>query len=102
MFGGNPNKEQELYQLGEQRIDQAAKDSGLTQRAEDNTKAMLIQLLRSLGYTTITVNVADTPAWRWLCVEESTTFCDWAERSRSSTLGGVPMAGGVAVNVVEC
>jgi hypothetical protein len=55
LFGGNPNKEQELYQLGEQRINDAAKSSGLIQRAEDNTKQMLIQMLRSLGYSTITV-----------------------------------------------
>jgi Protein of unknown function (DUF4230) len=58
VFSNNPNKQQELYQLGEQRINQAAKDSGLMQRAEDNTKAMLVQLLRSLGYTTITVTFA--------------------------------------------
>jgi hypothetical protein len=55
LFGGNPNKEQELYQLGAQRINDAAKSSGLIQRAEDNTKQMLMQMLRSLGYSTITV-----------------------------------------------
>jgi hypothetical protein len=55
LFGGNPNKEQELYQLGAQRINDAAKSSGLVQRAEDNTKQMLMQMLRSLGYSTITV-----------------------------------------------
>jgi hypothetical protein len=60
IFSNNPNKQQELYQLGEQRINQAAKDSGLVQRAEDNTKAMLIQLLRSLGYTDITVTFASS------------------------------------------
>ena len=54
-FSGDPNKQQELYKLGEQRIAQAARDSGLLQRAEDNTKQMLVQLLRSLGYTAITV-----------------------------------------------
>jgi len=48
-FGGDVNKEQELYKLGEQRIGQAAKDSGLLQRA---------QLLKSLGYTSITVTFA--------------------------------------------
>jgi hypothetical protein len=58
VFSNNPNKQQELYQLGEQRITQAAKDSGLGQRAEDNTRQMLIQLLRSLGYTQITVSFA--------------------------------------------
>jgi hypothetical protein len=55
-FSDDPNKQQELYKLGEQRIGQAARDSGLLQRAEDNTKQMLEQLLHSLGYTTITVS----------------------------------------------
>src|SRR5947207_13020624 len=58
LFGGNPNKQQELYVLGEQRIAQAARDSGLAQRAGDNTRQMLTQMLRSLGYTSITINVA--------------------------------------------
>jgi hypothetical protein len=59
-FGSDTNKEQELYQLGEQRIQQSAKDSGLIQRAEDNTKQMLEQLLKSLGYTSITVTFTAT------------------------------------------
>ncbi|OLB80040.1 MAG: hypothetical protein AUI14_08320 [Actinobacteria bacterium 13_2_20CM_2_71_6] len=57
LFGGNPNKAQELYQLGEQRIAAAARDSGLADRAATNTKQMLNQLLRSLGYTSITINI---------------------------------------------
>jgi hypothetical protein len=58
MFGNNPNKEQELYRLGEQRITQAARDSALADRAATNTRQMLTQLLQSLGYTTITVTFA--------------------------------------------
>ena len=58
IFSGNPNKENELYQLGEQRIAQAARDSGLGDRAANNTKQMLTQMLKSLGYTTITVKLA--------------------------------------------
>jgi Protein of unknown function (DUF4230) len=57
LFGGNPNKQQELYVLGEQRIAQAARDSGLADRAATNTRQMLTQMLRSLGYTSITINV---------------------------------------------
>ncbi|HEX6501540.1 MAG TPA: DUF4230 domain-containing protein [Micromonosporaceae bacterium] len=60
LFGGDPNKQQELYQLAEDRIAAAAKDSGLAQRAADNTRKMLEQMLRSLGYQTITVTV-DAP-----------------------------------------
>jgi len=55
MFGGDQNKEGELFALGQQKIGAAALDSGLLQRAEDNTKKMLESLLRSLGFTTITI-----------------------------------------------
>jgi hypothetical protein len=58
IFSSNPNKERELYLLGEQRIAQAARDSGLADRAATNTKQMLTQMLRSLGYTSITIKFA--------------------------------------------
>jgi hypothetical protein len=60
LFNDNPNKEQELYLLGEQRIGQAARDSGLGDRAAANTKQMLTQMLHSLGYTTITISFQGT------------------------------------------
>jgi hypothetical protein len=58
VFANDPNKLQELYKKGEERIGDAAKSGELTQRAEKNTRAMLEQLLRSLGYTSVTVNFA--------------------------------------------
>jgi hypothetical protein len=58
LFSNDPNKMQRFYQLGEDRIAQAAQDSDLRQRAADNTKKMLEQLLRSLGYTIINIFVA--------------------------------------------
>jgi len=58
LFGGDPNKLQELYQLAEQKIQAAATDSGLAQRAADNTKEMLTQLLKSLGYVNINIDFA--------------------------------------------
>lgn len=58
IFSNNPNKEREMYLLGEQRIGQAARDSGLADRAATNTKQMLTQMLRSLGYTSITIKFA--------------------------------------------
>ncbi len=60
LFGGDPNKLQELYQLAAQKISAAAADSGLQQRAADNTKEMLTQLLKSLGYTAIDIEFAST------------------------------------------
>jgi hypothetical protein len=60
-FGNNANDEQQLYQLAQQKIAAAALDSQLTQRAETNTKGMLTDLLKSLGFTTITVTFPANP-----------------------------------------
>ena len=56
VFSNHANDEQQLYVLGQQKIQAAAQDSQLLQRAQDNTKSMLNGLLRSLGYTTVVVN----------------------------------------------
>jgi hypothetical protein len=56
VFSSDPNKLQEVYKLSEQKIAAAAKESELRQRAEKNTRSMLESMLRSLGYTSITVN----------------------------------------------
>jgi hypothetical protein len=58
VFAGDPNKLQRLYQLGEQKIADAAKSSELQQRAEGNTRKMLEGMLRSLGYTSVTIKYA--------------------------------------------
>jgi hypothetical protein len=55
VFASDPNRITEVYALAEERIAEAAKSSGLDTRAEENTRKMLEGLLRSLGYTTITV-----------------------------------------------
>jgi hypothetical protein len=55
VFANDPNKLQQLYRLGEQKITEAAKGSELQQRAEDNTRRMLEGMLRSLGYTSVTI-----------------------------------------------
>jgi hypothetical protein len=58
LFGGDPNRQQQLYQLAEQKITDAAKETALTSRAEDNTHKMLDQMLHSLGYVNITITFA--------------------------------------------
>jgi hypothetical protein len=60
IFANNGNSEEQLYQLGQQKIAAAALDSQLPQRAETNTRSMLTGMLRSLGYTSITVNFASS------------------------------------------
>ncbi|WP_424210650.1 DUF4230 domain-containing protein [Streptomyces sp. BI20] len=55
LFSGNPGSEQAVQRLAVQRIGEAATKGGLTARAEKNTTAMLDGLLRSLGFTKVTV-----------------------------------------------
>jgi hypothetical protein len=51
----DPNQQQEIYQLAEDKIKAAAVDSGLQDRARTNTKTMLEGMLKSLGYETVTI-----------------------------------------------
>jgi hypothetical protein len=61
VFSDNPSSERELYQLSEQKLGEAARSSGLADRAEQNTRAMLSSMLRSLGFQNVTVSF-DRPA----------------------------------------
>jgi hypothetical protein len=54
-FKNDPNKQQKVYQLAQQRITDAAKSSGLDQRAEANTQRMLESLFTRLGFTSVSV-----------------------------------------------
>lgn len=55
MFSDNPTSEREVAALAEDKLDAAAAESDLRERAEQNTRAMLTSLARSLGYTTVEV-----------------------------------------------
>jgi Protein of unknown function (DUF4230) len=55
LFNGDPNKQQELYKLAQDKIAQAAEDSELRSRAEKNTRSMLESLLKQLGFEKITI-----------------------------------------------
>ena len=54
-----PNQQQRVYQEAQKRITEAARTSGLDQRARENTQKMLESLLARLGYTTVTVTYAN-------------------------------------------
>ena len=54
-FGGNPNREQQVYIAAQQKIQTAARHSALLAEAERNTRAMLDGMLGSLGFKQITV-----------------------------------------------
>jgi hypothetical protein len=55
LVGSDPNKQQQLYQLAEQKISEAANESELRARAKKNTTAMLESLLKGLGYERVTI-----------------------------------------------
>jgi hypothetical protein len=59
-FRSDPAKQQKVYQLAQQRITEAARASGLDERAKENTQRMLQSLFTRLGYTTVTVTF-DSP-----------------------------------------
>ncbi|MEV0454695.1 DUF4230 domain-containing protein [Catellatospora methionotrophica] len=54
-FDGDPNRQQETLLRAEQQLADAAKKSTLQQRAEENTRKTLESMMRSLGYTSVTV-----------------------------------------------
>jgi hypothetical protein len=55
-LSGNPNSQQALYELAQRNIQDAAGKSELAADAERNTKAMLVNLLQSLGFKKVTVS----------------------------------------------
>jgi len=54
-FRSDPGKQQKVYQSAQQRITEAARASGLDQRAKENTQRMLESLFTRLGYTSVSV-----------------------------------------------
>jgi hypothetical protein len=62
VLSDNPTSERELYQLAQAKMQAAAAQSDLRARAEQNTRAMLESMLRSLGYTDVTVTFRDPPS----------------------------------------
>jgi hypothetical protein len=57
-FSGNPNSEQQVYVLAQQKIETAAQQSPLLAEAQKNTEGMLDGMLTSLGFTHVTVTFA--------------------------------------------
>ncbi|HJT02236.1 MAG TPA: DUF4230 domain-containing protein [Pseudonocardiaceae bacterium] len=51
----NPVDEQELYQLAQAKLNEAAKTSDLARRGQENTRQMLTTLAGSLGFSDVTV-----------------------------------------------
>jgi Protein of unknown function (DUF4230) len=59
-FGDDAGGDAELYRLAEDKLSAAARDnSGLLARAEQNTRAMLVGLLRGLGFTRVEIRYVE-------------------------------------------
>jgi hypothetical protein len=54
-FSGNPNSQQQVYIVAQQKIESAARQSSLLAEAEKNTTGMLDGMLHSLGFQQVTV-----------------------------------------------
>ena len=54
-FSGNPNSQQQVYQIAQQKIETAARQSPLLADARKNTEGMLTGMLTSLGFQHVTV-----------------------------------------------
>ncbi len=61
VFADSPTGERQLYLLAERKLQAAAQEGDIVRRAEDNTRAMLETMLRSLGFTEVTVRFEAPP-----------------------------------------
>jgi hypothetical protein len=57
-FSGNPNSQQQVYILAQQKIETAARKSPLLSEAQRNTTGMLDGMLHSLGFQQVTIRFA--------------------------------------------
>jgi hypothetical protein len=62
LFSDNPTGERDLYLVAADKMQAAARETGLRQLAEDNTRTMLYTLLRRLGFEQIDIEFASEPA----------------------------------------
>jgi hypothetical protein len=56
VFSDSPTSERELYLLAEEKLTSAAREGSLVAAAESNTRTMLEGMLRSLGFSDVTVS----------------------------------------------
>ncbi len=61
-FSGNPNSQQQVYILAQQKIQAAARQSPLLAEAQKNTAAMLNDMLTSLGFQRVAVTFGGSQA----------------------------------------
>lgn len=60
LFSDDPNRLEDVYQAAEAKIADAANETDLSSRAQDNTRTLLTGLFTSLGFTSVTVTFSGT------------------------------------------
>jgi len=60
VFANDVNRQQQFYQLGEDKIRHAALESDLRIQADESIRSKLTQLAQLLGFTTVTITFADS------------------------------------------
>jgi len=61
-FSSNPDSQQQVYALAQERIQAAARHSPLLAQAKTNTRSMLTGMLHSLGFKRVTVEFGAAPS----------------------------------------
>lgn len=61
VFSDSPTAERHLYLVAERKFEAAARDGDILRRAEQNTRSMLDGMLKSLGFTKVTVDFSPPP-----------------------------------------
>lgn len=61
VFSDSPTGERHLYLLAQKKMQGAAEEGDIVRRAEQNTRAMLDSMLRSLGFTEVRVDFSPPP-----------------------------------------
>lgn len=62
VFSDSPTSDRSLYLAAQAKMGQAAAESDLRKRAEENTSHMLEGMLRGLGFNSVTVRFTPNPA----------------------------------------
>ena len=77
IFVDNPTSEAALYDKATQKLADAASHTDLIRRAEENTQAMLVTMLRSMGFNQVHVVFEDAPSTATTDPGTSTTLPPW-------------------------
>jgi Protein of unknown function (DUF4230) len=64
LFEDSPTSERELYALAARKMERAARETNVVERAERNTETMLTRLVTGLGFDRVAVEFRDAPGLR--------------------------------------